>query len=228
VTATRTRPHCVLNVAMSLDGKIASSARELPTFPSTEDRRRMDRIRAAADAILIGAGTLRAASSPLRVRSPSLLKRRQSAGKPEQPLNVLLSASLKVPERSRFFSAPDVSRLIVTTRLAPKRRRERLARRAEVLVWEGRRIGLSRLMRELFRRRIRTLLLEGGGATNFEFFRQGLVDEIYLTLCPVIIGGAASPTPVDGAGFKPEDFARYTPVKTERVGGEFFFLYRRS
>jgi 5-amino-6-(5-phosphoribosylamino)uracil reductase len=213
---------------MSLDGKIASSARELPTFPSVEDRRRMDLIRATADAILIGGGTLRASDYPLRVRSPMLQQRRLARGMTQQPLNILLSASLKVPGRGRFFSAPDVPRLVVTTRLAAKNRRERLARSAEVLAWGGRRIALSRLMKELHERGIRTLLLEGGGNTNFEFFKQGLVDEIYLTLCPVIIGGKASPTPVDGKGFSPKEFLRYLPVRFDRVGGEFFFRYRRS
>ncbi|MCI0568417.1 MAG: dihydrofolate reductase family protein, partial [Acidobacteria bacterium] len=63
------RPRCFLNVAMSLDGKIASTARELPTFPSHQDRLMMDRIRARSDAVLIGAATLRAADFPIRIRS---------------------------------------------------------------------------------------------------------------------------------------------------------------
>jgi len=157
-----------------------------------------------------------------------LQQRRLARGMTQQPLNILLSASLKVPGNGRFFSAPDVPRLVVTTRLAAKRRRERLARSAEVLAWAGRRIVLSRLMKELHERGIRTLLLEGGGATNFEFFKQGLVDEIYLTLCPVIIGGKASPTPVDGKGFSPKEFIHYLPIQFDRVRGEFFFRYRRS
>ena len=83
-------------------------------------------------------------------------------------------------------------------------------------------------MNELHRRGVRELLLEGGGATNFEFFRQGLVDEIYMTLCPLIIGGAGSPTPVDGAGFPPELFQRYLLVAMKRVRSEIYLHYRRD
>ena len=222
------RPRCFLNVAVSLDGKIASTARELPTFPSREDRRTMDRIRARSDAVLIGAATLRAADSPLRVRSAALRRRRVAAGKSEQPLNVLLSATLGIPIDGRFFSESGTRRLVVTTARAPKRKRDAARRRSEVLVWKGKKIDLRRLMRELHRRGVRELLLEGGGTTNFEFFRLGLVDEIYMTLCPVVIGGAGSPTPVDGAGFQPREFLKFSPVRVRRVGEELFLHYCRA
>jgi 2,5-diamino-6-(ribosylamino)-4(3H)-pyrimidinone 5'-phosphate reductase len=222
------RPHCVLNVAMSLDGKIASRARELPTFPSPEDRRMMDRIRADADAVLIGAATLRAADFPLRIRSAARRRQRVIRGKSEQPLNILLSATLSISLNGRFFFNPGTRRLVVTTTRAPRRKRQAARRRSEVLVWKGKKIDLRRLMRELHRRGIRELLLEGGGTTNFEFFRLGIVDEIYITLCPVVIGGAGSPTPVDGAGFLPEEFLKFSPTRVRRVGGELFLHYRRS
>lgn len=222
------RPRCFLNVAMSLDGKIASTARELPTFPSHQDRLMMDRIRARSDAVLIGAATLRAADFPIRIRSAALCRRRVASGKSEQPLNILLSARLRIPLHGRFFSDSKISRLVVTTIGAPQRKRKAARRRSEVLVWKGKKINLHRLMRELHRRGIRELLLEGGGTTNFEFFRLGLVDEIYLTLCPVIIGGAGSPTPVDGAGFNPREFLKFSLTRIKRAGGELFLHYRRA
>jgi len=220
------RPRCFLNVAMSLDGKIASVRREFPRFPSRADRRMMDRIRARADAVLVGAGTLRAADFPLRVRSASLKRQRRLSGRPEQPLNVLLSASLAVPLDGRFFSATDTRRLVVTTLEAPRHRVRAAARTAEVLVLGPRTIAPRRLARELRSRGIRQLLLEGGGATNFRFFQEGLVDEVFLTLCPVVIGGAASPTPVDGAGFTPEHFIRLRMISCRRQGEEVFLHFR--
>src|SRR5262245_33890348 len=213
---------------MSLDGKISSRERELPSFPSAADRAMMDKIRYRADAVLVGGGTLRAADTPLRVRSRVLVRRRVAAGRPEQPLNVLLSASLNVPLDGRFFTASDTRRMVFTTTAAPARLRVRAAENAEVLAWRGRMVSLRRLVRTLRRRGVRQLLLEGGGATNFEFFRLGLIDEIYLTLCPVIIGGSESPTPVDGAGFPPPQFRHFAPVRERRVGGELFLHYRRA
>lgn len=222
------RPRCFLNVAVSLDGKISSSHRGRPTFPSREDRRRMDLIRARADAVLIGAATLRASDFPLRVRSSVLRRRRVSQGRPEQPLNILLSSHLRVPLQGRFFSGADTRRLVFTTPLAGRQARQAARRTAEVVVWRGKSIHLDRLMRELYSRGIRQLLLEGGGATNFDFFRQGMVDEIYMTLCPVIIGGAKSPTPVDGTGFNPHDFQHYAPASVQRKGRELFLHYLRT
>jgi 2,5-diamino-6-(ribosylamino)-4(3H)-pyrimidinone 5'-phosphate reductase len=221
------RPRCFLNVAMSLDGKIASLRRELPGFSSRADRRMMDRIRARADAVLVGGGTLRAADFPLRVRSPRLRRKRLLSGRPEQPLNILLTGSLAVPVRGRFFRALDTRRLVVTTEMAPAGRSRLLRTSSEFLVLGRDRVSLKRLMRELHSRGIRELLLEGGGETNAGFFRLGLVDEIYLTLCPVIIGGARSPTPVDGRGFLPGKFPRFRLVSFRPEGSELFLHLRR-
>ncbi len=213
---------------MSLDGKIASARRELPSFPSAADRRMMDRIRARADAVLIGAGTLRAADFPLRIRSKSLQRGRVDSGRSEQPLNILLSRSLDLPLEGRFFGAGDIRRLVVTTRGARASRLRSLAEKAEVLALGRKAIPLPLLMRRLHARGIRELLLEGGGGTNFAFFLEGLVDEVYVTLCPVIIGGAASPTPVDGEGFVPGCFPRFRLASLRREGEEIFLHYRRE
>jgi 2,5-diamino-6-(ribosylamino)-4(3H)-pyrimidinone 5'-phosphate reductase len=222
------RPCCFLNVATSLDGKIASHRRERPGFPSREDRRLMDRIRARSDAVLIGAATLRAVDYPLRIRSRTLRKQRLAAGRAEQPLNILLSSSLAVPRQGRFFQASDVRRLVVTTASAPRRRLGSVRRSSEVLVLGRKKVPLPRLMRELRARGVAQLLLEGGGETNFDFFRRGLIDEIYLTLCPLIIGGSRSPTPVDGAGFLPDRFPHYRLVSLRRSRSELFLHYLRK
>ena len=222
------RPRCFLNVATSLDGKIASVAREYPTYSSSADRQMMDRIRARADAILIGAGTLRATDFPLRIRSAALRRQRKKAGRPEQPLNILLSASLRVPPRGRFFGAPDLNRLVVTTRSVPESRVRVFASRSEVLRLGRDRVDPRVLLRRLHARGIRELLLEGGGSMNFDFFRMGLVDEIFLTLCPVVIGGDSSPTPVDGIGFTPRTFPRFRLLKMSRRGAEVFLHYERA
>ncbi len=83
-------------------------------------------------------------------------------------------------------------------------------------------------MSRLARLGIGTLLLEGGGETNFSFLDRGLVDEIYLTLCPVIVGGSASPTPVDGPGFLPAKYPWFRLDGVRRKGDELFLHYHRA
>jgi 5-amino-6-(5-phosphoribosylamino)uracil reductase len=228
MTPRPARPCCFLNVAMSLDGKIASFAREMPTFPSRADRRLMDEVRARADAVLIGAGTLRAADYPLRIRSGTLRRKRRSTGRPEQPLNILLSNSLRLPLAGRFFAADDIQRIIVTSRSASTHRIRQVSSRARVILLGERRVDPRRLMGRLVRLGIKSLLLEGGGETNFSFLDRGLVDEIYLTLCPVIVGGSASPTPVDGPGFLPARYPWFRLDGVRRKGDELFLHYYRT
>ena len=75
------RPFVYVNMAMTVDGKITSAARDHPRFTSVEDRRNMDRLRAEADAILVGAGTLRADNPRLHVRDTEMQAYRRSLGK---------------------------------------------------------------------------------------------------------------------------------------------------
>ena len=82
-----------MNMAMTVDGKITSAAREYPEFTSATDRKTMDRLRAEADAVLVGAGTLRADDPPLHVRDPEMREYRRRSGKPDGLLNVVVSGS---------------------------------------------------------------------------------------------------------------------------------------
>ena len=74
------RPYVTMNMAMTVDGKITSAGREVPAFASRQDRKMMDKYRAEADAILVGAGTLRADDPPLHVRDPEMLAYREALG----------------------------------------------------------------------------------------------------------------------------------------------------
>ena len=79
------RPFVYVNMAMTADGKITSAGREYAAFTSRHDKRSMDRLRAEADAVLVGAGTLRTDDPPLTVRDPAMRAHRESLGKPPAP-----------------------------------------------------------------------------------------------------------------------------------------------
>lgn len=221
------RPFVFVNMAMTADGKITSAAREYPEFASRFDRRNMDRLRARADAILVGAGTMRADDPPLHVRDPSMRIYRRELGKPEGLDRVLVSASLDLPPTSRFFATDHGGRcLIATVDEAPEEARRRLPPHAEILRVGRDRVDPERLLVELRRRGVEQLLLEGGGELNWQFVERDLVDELNVTVAPALLGGRAAPTLLEGEGLAMADQRRLQLVDLHREGHEIFLRYR--
>ena len=87
-------------------------------------------------------------------------------------------------------------------------------------------VDLHEFCRMLSDRGIGRLLVEGGGEVNMAFWEAGLVDEVYLTLCPVVIGGSTAPTAADGTGFASDRFRKLRLIESRRVGQELFLRYR--
>jgi len=220
------RPFVCINMAMTADGKITSALREEPGFASRLDKKTMDRLRAEADAILVGAGTLRADDPPLHVRDPEMQAYRRSLKKPDALVNVLVTASANVDPGSRFFQGGETaSRIVATVEDAPA---DRLARLAEVAdVWTVGRgaVDLWALLRRLSAHGIERLLVEGGGELNWSFVRDDLVDELYVTVAPALLGGRTAPTLCEGEGLAMADRRRLRLVSADVIDGEIFCRY---
>jgi 2,5-diamino-6-(ribosylamino)-4(3H)-pyrimidinone 5'-phosphate reductase len=219
------KAHVGVNMAMSADGKVSTYRRETFSLGSAWDRRLMDLLRARADAVVIGARTLSLDGWAIRVRDPAIRKRRAERRGNPHPLNVVVSTDAKLPAKCEFFACPDTEKLVITTRRAPEKRVERLRKIAEVAILPGERIRARDVLDLLAARGARRVLVEGGGTLNFSFFREGLVDEIYLTVTPRILGGADAPTPVDGKGFLKGAQIRLRLATVRRRGDEVFLKY---
>lgn len=221
------RPFVFVNMAMTADGKITSSKRELPRFTSDTDRSTMDRLRAEADAILVGAGTLRADDPHLHVREREMRSYRSSLGKPEGLLAVIVTASGRVDPAWRVFHDSGISgRIVATTDEAADPGLRSLPGDAEVWRLGTGEVDLHELLRRLRARGVERLLVEGGGETNWALVRADLVDELYLTIAPALLGGRIAPTPVGGEGFAMADQKKLRLVDLTRVGDELFCRYR--
>jgi 2,5-diamino-6-(ribosylamino)-4(3H)-pyrimidinone 5'-phosphate reductase len=220
------RPRVAINVAMSADGKISTHRRERISLGSAEDRRLMDALRARHDAVIVGATTVRLDGWAIRVRDRTIRERRLARGLPPHPLNVVLTTRLDLSPDCQFFTHPRTQRLIVTSRQAPPGRIRRWKTHGEVWVTRGRTIRPAAVLAELGRRGCKRVLLEGGGELNFAFFRERLVDELYITVTPRILGGRDAPTPADGPGFVASTQTRLELVSSRRRGDEVFLRYR--
>jgi riboflavin-specific deaminase-like protein len=208
------------NLATSLDGKISTRKRELALPGSAEDRANLQRLRREADAILMGASTLRCFRKPLIV-----------SGAETQPMNVVVSSKLEgIQPTWPFFKDSRTRRVLFVSPQAPKARIRRFEKVAEVVVLKrptSRLPAALQMIRALDRLGARRLLIEGGGSVMWDFVSQNLIDEYHLTLTARMIGGTESPTLVDGEGFAPKDVLSLRLTQCRVVGDELFLIYRK-
>jgi 2,5-diamino-6-(ribosylamino)-4(3H)-pyrimidinone 5'-phosphate reductase len=220
------RPFVSMNMAMTADGKITSALREEPGFTSPRDRKTMDRLRAEADAVLVGAGTLRADDPRLEVRDPEMKAHRRALGKPDGLIHILVTSSAKLDPGSNFFSEGSrAERIVATVEDAPADRLARLNTVAEVWTAGVGRVDLRELLGRLKARGIERLLVEGGGELNWGFVRDDLLDELYVTIAPSILGGRDAPTLCEGDGFTMAARRRLRLVSADVIEGEIFCRY---
>jgi len=206
------------NLATSLDGKIATHDRQHFYLGTPADRREMQRLRKRADAVLMGASTLRAFKEPLAVR-----------GTKKQPLNVVLSSSLKgVSPSWKFFKRKDIRRVLFTGVATPVARLRKFEGIADLAFLDPKKPLAGQIVRELERLGVKKLLIEGGGGVMWDFVREGLLEEINVTLTPWIVGGRDSPTLVEGEGFPAGGGQRLKIVRVKRVAQELFLTYRKT
>jgi diaminohydroxyphosphoribosylaminopyrimidine deaminase / 5-amino-6-(5-phosphoribosylamino)uracil reductase len=185
-------PFVTAKWAMTLDGRIATKTGESRWISGEASRVLVHERRAAADAILVGIGTV------LR-DDPALTSRTASA---RQPRRIVLDSTLRVPPDARVLAGDGTPVIIATTERAnPAARAVLEARGVDVLTAGGPdgRVDLTALLRDLGRRGILSLLVEGGGTVHGAFFDAGLIDKVMVFLAPRIVGGPA-PGPVGGTG----------------------------
>lgn len=226
----RWRPFVTMNVAESADGKIALVDRAKVNFGSAEDRAQMESLRALADGVLIGGGTLQAEDPTLIIRNPDIRARRQATKGSPHPRNITVFSSIP-PQIAdmNFFRNPETEKIVFTTQKTPAELLAVASQLAQVEIVPlnaAGRVDLVEVVRRLPPLGIDHLLLEGGGELNFSMLAAGLVDEVYLTICPFIFGGRAAPTGVDGEGFS-RDQVRKLSLKSHRASasGEILLHY---
>jgi len=192
--------HVVVNAAMSADGKLSSSRREQIAISGEKDFARVDRLRAASDAIVVGVGTVLADDPHLTVKDERLREDRLERGEDKNPARVVVDSSGRTPSDAAVLDDAANTYVCVSER-ATADRRERLSNAATVVTAGTERVDLEKALTALEDAGIDQLMAEGGGELIFSLFEAGLVDELRVFIGPTIIGGRDAPTLADGDGF---------------------------
>jgi riboflavin-specific deaminase-like protein len=206
------RPYVIVNMVGSLDGKAVIETSE-KGLGSPQDQDRMQELRAHADAVLNGAGTMRESGASSRLRDPALVAWRRAHGKvTDHPLGCLVTTTAAFDLKGDYFDRSGVEAVIFGSNITPERTRAIEAHGVPVVRIRKGSDGLIDMLQELRHGRgIRLLLVEGGPTTNAQLIRLNAVDEFFLTLSPTLVGGRDTITILEGpAAFTRETIRRCT------------------
>jgi 5-amino-6-(5-phosphoribosylamino)uracil reductase len=193
------RPYVLLSAAMSADGYIDDASRTRLVLSGDADLDRVDELRAASDAILVGAQTIRADNPRLLVRSPARRERRAELGQAAGPRKVTITRSGDLDPGARFFAtAAGDPPLVYAATAAAGDLSARLPAAAvvvpvaaEAAATAG--LDLTWILADLAARGVGRLMVEGGASVLGQFLSAGLADEFLLAVAPVFVADAAAP-----------------------------------
>ncbi|MBI5469282.1 MAG: bifunctional diaminohydroxyphosphoribosylaminopyrimidine deaminase/5-amino-6-(5-phosphoribosylamino)uracil reductase RibD [Deltaproteobacteria bacterium] len=202
-------PFVTLKLAQTLDARTAAAGGESKWITGEASRALVHRMRSRADAVMVGSSTV--------LKDDPMLNVRHVGGK--NPLKVVLDSTLKTPLTARVFKGGGL--LIFTTRAAlPSKIRKAVSAGAEVIVVPASKDGidLKRVLRELKKREVVSVLAEAGGTLAASLLRGGLVDKLSVFISPTVIGSEGFPA-VGPLGVKMlKDALRLTDTTVKRAG----------
>lgn len=197
------RPYVFINVAMTADGKIDTFRRTGAAISSVRDKERVDRLRAEADAVMVGGRTLLDEDPKLTVKSEALRRERVGRGLPPNPIKVCIVSEANLKPDSRFLTTGPAKIVIFTTRRTSKHSISLLESfGVDVYLDDSEKVNLPKALESLKQIGVERLMVEGGATLNYELLRLGLVDEVNAFVAPMIFGGADAPTMAAGPGLE--------------------------
>ncbi|WP_449352627.1 dihydrofolate reductase family protein [Streptomyces shaanxiensis] len=205
-------PYVLLSAAVSLDGYLDDTGPDRLLLSSPADFDRVDEVRASVDAILIGAGTIRADNPRLLVNSEERRAARAAAGKPPYPLKVTVSGSGELDPTANFWHTGG-EKVVYTTDKGAERAGE-LGLAADVVPL-GPALDWRRLLEHLRSvYGVERLMVEGGGRIHTQLLQEGLADEVQLVLAPLFVGDPHAPRLFGPGGYQS---GRLRLVETRRI-----------
>ncbi len=206
------------SAAISLDGYLNDTSSQRLILSSPEDWAEVKAARAACDAILIGAETLRQDDPALVTRQAALIAQRKAAGKTPDPVKVTVSRSGNLDPKARFFTEGSGEKIVFLGAEASEESASRLQAVATVIRMPDTTIPPQLLLDQLESRRIHSLFIEGGAQILTQFLQQNAVDYLRLAIAPFFVGEAAAPRWVGEAQFPFHKGRRMHLLRCDRAG----------
>lgn len=205
-------PYVAMKYAMTMDGKIAAYTGQSKWITGEEARAFVQKLRHRYTGIMAGAGTVLADDPRLTCRIPGA----------RQPVRIICDTRLRIPSDANVVeTAKEIPTILATCQADPDRIRPFEEKGCQVLTLpeEDGHVDLRALMRELGKRQIDSILLEGGGTLNWSALKSGIVQKVYCFTAPKLFGGIDARTPVEGRGVaSPGEAFSLTHLKVTQVG----------
>ena len=205
-------PYVAMKYAMTMDGKIAAYTGQSKWITGEEARAFVQKLRHRYTGIMAGAGTVLADDPRLTCRIPGA----------RQPVRIICDTRLRIPfDANVVETAKEIPTILATCQADPDRIRPFEEKGCQVLTLpeEDGHVDLRALMRELGKRQIDSILLEGGGTLNWSALKSGIVQKVYCFTAPKLFGGIDARTPVEGRGVaSPGEAFSLTHLKVTQVG----------
>ncbi|MDP9241058.1 MAG: dihydrofolate reductase family protein [Actinomycetota bacterium] len=221
------RPYTLLSCGMSIDGYLGSATEKRLALSNDADFDRVDAVRAASDAILVGAATVRSDNPRLLVRSQARQAERLARGLRASPTKVTVTGRARLNADADFFSTGDAEKLVYCASATVAEARDRLGPVATV-VDGGRQVDMERMSEDLYARGVQRLMVEGGGTVHTQFLTADLADELHLVVAPFFVGDSRATRFVSDGWFPWNPHRRAMLAEVRQIGDVVLLRYALS
>lgn len=220
VNKTMKRPKITINCAMTLDGKIAMPNRKQLRISSDEDMKRVHQLRNDCDGILVGIGAV-------LMDDPKLTVKETFVKDPKQPIRIVLDSDCRTPEVALVVNDKTRTLICCSYESFDKKTYGDHVELIPCKKNDADHLDLSDVLEKLYNFGIRSILVEGGGTIIWNFVKASLVDDLYVYIGPMIVGGKQTPTMADGKGIQKEDERiKLVMIDTKKLGEGLLIHYK--